>query len=129
MLRTNNLADWWKKSGKIWNNIPIRSKITILLIAGAIIPVVAVTQGIVEVSKQEALNNLKIGLKSKLSLLSDSIDSQKQTLEINTNTLALSVQTGNIDLKNSNNSQKLQVLIDGVRIQQPNASFYIITDD
>jgi methyl-accepting chemotaxis protein PixJ len=129
MQLTNNLASWWVNSGKIWNNIPIRSKIAILLIAGAIIPVVAVTQGIVEVSKQAALNSLKIGLKNKLSLLSDGIDTQKQTLEANANTLALSVQTGNIDLKKSNNSQQLQALIDGVKMQQPNASFYLITDD
>jgi methyl-accepting chemotaxis protein len=129
MQLTNNLASWWINLGKIWNNIPIRSKIAILLIAGAIIPVVAVTQGIVEVSKQEALNNLRIGLKSKLSLLSDGIDTQKQTLEANANTLALSVQTGNIDLRNSNNIQKLQALIDGVKMHHSNASFYIITDD
>jgi methyl-accepting chemotaxis protein len=129
MQLVNNSASWWKNLGKIWNDIPIRSKIAILLIAGAIIPVVAVTQGIVEVSKQEALNNLKVGLKSKLSLFAESIDTQTQTLEANANTLAISVQTGNIDLRTSNSSQKLQSLIDSVRIQQPNASFYIITDD
>jgi methyl-accepting chemotaxis protein PixJ len=129
MQLINRSVSWWKNIGIIWNNIPIRSKIVILLIAGAIIPVVAVTQGIVEVSKQEALNNLQIGLKSKLSLLAESIDTQKQTLEANANTLALSVQTGNIDLRNSNDDRKLQALIDGVKLQQPNASFYIITDD
>jgi methyl-accepting chemotaxis protein PixJ len=124
---------WWKIPSNTWNNLPIRSKITTLLVVGAIIPVIAVTQGIVEVSRQEALGSLKSGLSNKLSLLAEAIDTQKSNLEINANTLALSVQTANIDLKNPSNiaanSQKLQSLIAGVKAQQPNASFYIITDD
>lgn len=126
-------TSWWKIPSNAWNDLPIRAKITTLLVAGAIIPVIAVTQGIVEVSKQEALSSLKLGLNNKLSLLAEAIDTQKSNLETNANTLALSVQTANIDLKNPSNiaanSQKLQSLIAGVKAQQPNASFYIITDD
>jgi methyl-accepting chemotaxis protein len=124
---------WWQIPSNTWNDLPIRAKITALLVVGAIIPVIAVTQGIVEVSKQAALSNLKAGLNNKLSFLAEEIDVQKSSLETNANTLALSVQTANIDLKNPNNiaanSQKLQSLIAGVKAQQPNASFYIITDD
>jgi methyl-accepting chemotaxis protein len=126
-------TSWWKIPSNAWNDLPIRAKITTLLVAGAIIPVIAVTQGIVEVSKQEALSSLKSGLNNKLSLLAAAVDTQKSNLETNANTLALSVQTANIDLKNPSNitanSQKLQSLIAGVKAQQPNASFYIITDD
>lgn len=49
---------------------------------GAIIPVIAVTQGIVEVSKQAALNNLKSELGNKLSFLAEEIDIQKSSLEL-----------------------------------------------
>ena len=125
-------ASWWQRLGNKWNNLSIRTKISILLVTGATIPVVAVTQGIVEFAKRESFNTLKARLATGLALLEDDIDIEKRSLAANTNTLALSVQAANINLNDTNsvasNSQKLQSLIADVKQQQPNASFYIITD-
>jgi methyl-accepting chemotaxis protein len=132
-LPTKRLS-WWQLPGRAWNNLPLRIKITTLLMLGATIPVIAVTQGIVEVTKREALSNLQEVLKTDLVLLNDAIDSQKQQLEASANTLALSVQAANIKLEeasriDSPQSQKLRSLIEATQKQQPNASFYIITDE
>ncbi|NJO93298.1 MAG: hypothetical protein HC820_01075 [Hydrococcus sp. RM1_1_31] len=134
-LKTETKAiAWWQLPGRAWNNLPLRIKITTLLMLGATIPVIAVTQGIVEVSRREALSNLQESLETELVLLDDEINSQKQQLEASAATLALSAQASNISLKeassvNSPQFQKLRSLIDETRKQQPNASFYVITDD
>lgn len=125
---------WWQLLDRAWNNLPLRVKITTLLMLGATIPVIAVTQGIVEVSRREALSSLQEVLKTDLVLLDDEINSQKQQLEASATTLALSVQASNISPEeatsvDSPQFQKLQSLIEATRKQQPKASFYIITDD
>ena len=124
---------WWQGIGKKWNNLSIRTKISILLITGATIPVIAVTQGIVEFAKRESFNTLKEKLVTQLTLLEDQIDIEKRSLATNANALALSIQTADIDLNDTNsitaNNQKLQSLIIDVKEQQPNASFYLITNE
>jgi methyl-accepting chemotaxis protein len=66
--------------------------------------------------------------------LDDAINSQKSRLEASANTLALSVQAASINTQeversNSPQLQKLQSLIEATQKQQPNVSFFIITDD
>lgn len=128
----NNSVAWWQRPKQFWNNIPIRAKTTILLIVTATVPVIAVTQGIVEVSRREALKGLENRLETELTLLEEEIYAQKQSLEANANTLALSVRAANINLDNADsvaaNSQKLQSFIEAAREQTSNASFYMITD-
>ena len=127
-----NSSSWWQGLVQTWDNIPIQAKITTLLITCATIPVIAVTQGIVEFARRDALNSLKNTLNTELALLQQEIDIQKQDLEANANALALSVQAADINLENTEavaaNGQKLQSFIASVRAQQPKASFYIITD-
>ncbi len=129
---TKIIDSWWQYPRQIWNNIPLRTKTTILLITVATIPVIAVTQGIVQISRQESLENLEILLDNNLTLLEEEINVQKRNLEANVNTLALSVQAAEINLEDANtvaaNSQKLQSFIEAVKEQKSNASFYLITD-
>lgn len=126
-------GSWWQRLGQKWNDISIRTKISILLVTGATIPIVAVTQGIVEFAKRESLHTLQNNLATKLVLLEEQIKIEKLNLETNANTLALLVQAAEIDLNNADsmatNNQKLHSFITNVRIQKPNASFYLITDD
>jgi methyl-accepting chemotaxis protein len=128
----NNNNSWWQRLGQTWNNIPIQGKITTLLIICTTIPIIAVTQGIVEFAKRDALKELQNTLTLDLTLLEQKISEQKRDLEINAHSLALSVQAADIDLENSNavaaNTEKLQSFIASVRAKQPNASFYIITN-
>ena len=122
----------WFGLGRKWDNLSIRAKISILLVTGAVIPVVAVTQGIVEFSKRESFKSLKEKLATQLVLLEDEIDVAKRDLAKDANALALSVRSADINLNDANsvtaNSQKLQSAIANIKEQQPNASFYLITD-
>ena len=122
----------WFGLGRKWDNLPIRAKISILLVTGAVIPVVAATQGIVEFSKRESFGALKEKLATQLVLLEDEIDVAKRDLAKDANALALSVRSADINLNDANsvtaNSQKLQSAIANIKEQQPNASFYLITD-
>ncbi len=116
---------------KFWNNLPLRTKITTLLLVAATIPVIAVTQGILASAKRDALSNLQQVLDVDLVLLEDEINTQKQQLEATANTLALSVQASKINPATAEASQlqELQTLITATQQQQANASFYLITDD
>ncbi|MDJ0597546.1 MAG: methyl-accepting chemotaxis protein [Crocosphaera sp.] len=118
---------------QFWNNLPLRTKITTLLLVAATIPVIAVTQGILVSAKRESINSLQKVLDVDLVLLNDEIDSQKQQLEATANTLALSVQASKINPATvkgeSTQFQELQSLITATQKQQPNASFYLITDN
>lgn len=124
---------WWHLPVRLWNNLPLKAKITTLLILGSAIPVIAVTQAIVEFTRQKALSNLQETLNTDLVLLDNAINSQKQELEHSANTLALSVESSNINLQEASKVQspqfqKLQALVAASHTQIPDASFYIITD-
>jgi methyl-accepting chemotaxis protein len=125
-------SSWWQLPIRFWDNLPIKTKITTLLIVGATIPVIAVTQGIVEVKKRDAISNLENVLETDLVILEDEINSQKKQLTASANILAISVQTSEISpeeaVVGSPQLQKLQSLITATQKQQPNASFLIITD-
>ncbi|MDJ0658603.1 MAG: methyl-accepting chemotaxis protein [Crocosphaera sp.] len=116
---------------KFWNNLPLRTKITALLLVAATIPAIAVTQGISSSARREAVSNLQEVLNTDLVLLEEEINAQKQQLEATANTLALSVQASKINPATAETSQlqELQALITATQKQQPNASFYLITDD
>ena len=124
---------WWQGLGRTWNNLSIKAKISILLVTGAAIPVIAATQGIVEFARRESLKSLQSNLATELILLEQEISLEQRNLATNANTLALSVQAAEVNLKDPNsvasNSQKLQSFIKNVRNQKSNASFYLITDD
>lgn len=126
------LSSWWQRLGQKWNDLPIGSKISIMLVTGATIPVIAVTQGIVEFAKRDSLKSLQNNLATKLVLLEEQINIEKVNLANNANALALLVQAADINLEDPNsvetNSRKLQSFIIDLKNQQPNASFYIITD-
>jgi methyl-accepting chemotaxis protein PixJ len=123
---------WWQWPAKVWDNTSIRGKITTLLVTGAVVPVVAVTQGIVEVSRQSALNELKSSLQTKLLVLNDAVSSEKQMVESAAITLAQSVSAAgiNVDDATAVNAQrdKLNAFVQVAQSQESDANFYVITD-
>ncbi|MDJ0510966.1 MAG: methyl-accepting chemotaxis protein [Crocosphaera sp.] len=116
---------------KFWNNLSLQTKITTLLLVAATIPAIAVTQGILASARREAFSNLQQVLDVDLVLLEEEINGQKQKLEATANTLAISVQASKINPATAEASQlqELETLIRATQKQQPNASFYLITDD
>jgi methyl-accepting chemotaxis protein len=123
---------FWQTPAQIWNNLSIRAKITTLLVTGAAIPVIAVTQGIVGLSKDAALNSMKETLKIELLILEKSIKSETRQIEDNSNVLAQSVVAAGIDLNDTaaTNAQqaKLTSFIQSAKDLKPDASFYLIVN-
>jgi methyl-accepting chemotaxis protein len=123
---------WWQQPAQIWNNLSIRAKITTLLVAGAAIPVVAVTQGIVGMSRASALDDLRSRLKTELLILEKSVQSETRQIADSSNILAQSVAAAGInpdDLSSTADRQaKLTAFIQTAKALKPNASFYLITN-
>lgn len=128
----NNRLPWLRKISIFWNDLPIKTKITTLLMICAIIPGFTVTQGLVKVAKDESIQDLQRLLEVDLVTLEDAIDAQKKQMESTAKILALAVETAEINPgrinQDSNETQKIQRLIKETHLSQPNASFYIITD-
>ncbi len=132
--KNNNVSGkaLWQQPARIWNNFSIRAKITTLLLTGAIVPVVVVTQGIVGLARTSALDDLKDSLNTKLLVLDKSIKSETRQIEGSSSILAQSViATGlNLDDASAMTTQqaKLSSFIQTAKNLKPNASFYLITN-
>jgi methyl-accepting chemotaxis protein len=128
-------SSWWQVPISFWDNLPIKTKITTLLIVGATIPVIAVTQGIVEFAKKESISVLQKSLETNLTILEQEIEQNTNKLQSMANTLALAVEASGIDPQlattDPSQLQKLAYFIRTVKTQYDdlNASFYIITDN
>ena len=122
---------WWQQPAQIWNNLSIRAKITTLLVAGAAIPVIAVTQGIVGMSRESALDDLRSLLKTELLILEKSVQSETRQIADSSRILAQSAIAAGInpDAPSSTDRQaKLTAFIQTAKALKPNASFYLITN-
>jgi methyl-accepting chemotaxis protein len=123
---------WWQQPAQMWNNLSIRAKITTLLITGAAIPTIAVTQAIVGLTKESALNDLRSYLKTELLILEKSVQSETRQIGDSSNILAQSVVAAGINLNDPNSTAdrqaKLTSFIQTAKELKPNASFYLITN-
>ncbi|WP_319419585.1 cache domain-containing protein [Pleurocapsa sp. FMAR1] len=132
MPRKEQSSSFWQKITQKWNNIPLRTKISLLLVTGATIPVVAATQGIVKFTQNELISNLQNTLNTELTLIEEEITLERGKLEDSAHSLALAVEAAEINLNNTDsvqsNNQKLESFIVKTQAQAPDANFYIITD-
>ena len=123
---------WWQQPAQIWNNLSIRAKITTLLVAGAAIPVIAVTQGIVAMSRSSALDDLRSRLKTELLILEKSVQSETRQIADSSTILAQSVIAAGINPDEpsftADRQAKLTAFIQTAKVLKPNASFYLITN-
>ena len=124
----------WQKTVSIWDNLPIKTKITSLLILCATIPAIAVTQGIVEVAKRESISILQKSLETNLTILEDEIEQTTNELGNIANTLAVAVEASTINPQLAKTDpaqlQKLKYFLGNVeqQYQDSKVSFYIVTD-
>ena len=129
---TSTNKSWWQKPVRAWNDLSIRAKITTLLVAGATIPVIVVTQGIVGLARDSELRNLKDSLKTELLILERSIQAETRQIEDNSSLLAQSVTAAGINLDDpvaaTTQQAKLTAFVQAAKALKPNASFYLIAN-
>jgi methyl-accepting chemotaxis protein len=120
-----------------WNQLGFRSQLALLLIAGAALPVIAVTQGIVWFSQQNAQKSLLETIKSNTAgFRDDYILWQRLESTSQAHTIADVVSASKIDLQNPQqiaaNRPLLQSLLKPIahEAERPDSwkSFRIITD-
>ncbi len=129
---TSVLSKWRRQQMRIWNDLSIRVKITTLLMIGAALPIVIVTNGIVGLSRETALSDLKSSLKTKLLILEKSVKSETRQIEDSANVVAQAVIAADINLDDPgaviSKRAKLTSFVTAAKEQKPDASFYLITN-
>ncbi len=118
-----------------WDNLSVRTKLALLLASSAAIPVIAVTQGLVTVNRNQALQNLEESLQkdgksfANEYVLWTQVESQSQA-----ENLAKLVQATNVDLSNpAQVSERRTLLQNSLQINngvdpESNKNFQIFTD-
>lgn len=61
-IRKSSRAGFGQQLRRKWDNLGFRAKIALLLLGSAALPVIAVTQGLVTLNRNESLQNLKASL-------------------------------------------------------------------
>ncbi len=128
-------TSFWQIMLQGWNNLSFQTKLTILLVSSATLPVIFVTQSLVTINKDRALNDLKETLQqdgkafAEEYVLWTQVDSQAKA-----ESLAQLVQATNLDLNNPGEiSVRRAFLQNFLKIQngsdpELNKNFQIFTD-
>ena len=130
---------FWQHLIRGWENLTFRTKLTIILIAGAAVPVIAVTQGLTSLSQGSARAALEETLRSEESgFVNDYLLRLKGESQWQANTIAETVQAAGIDLQQptqvNSNIPLLQALVTKMMAVQDSThpdfykSFRIITN-
>ncbi len=114
---------------KGWQNFNFRTKLTLLLLAGAALPVIATTQGIVMTVQRQLLPIVEENLLSvELRALEAEIDNAMDEIEEEAKTLAQLVEARNLDVSNPAQGAAVRELMDKSQEPDPDESFYLLTD-
>lgn len=135
VVRKSSRAGFGQQLRRKWDNLDFRTKIALLLVGSAALPVIAVTQGLLSLNRNESLQNLKASLEqdgksfAQEYVLWSQVESQGQA-----ENLAKVVQATNIDLSNpAQVSERRAFLQNFLTINngvdpESNKSFQILTD-
>jgi hypothetical protein len=64
-----------------WNSLSFRSKLTLLLVIGAILPVIVATQGLVTILQGDLIQNLQSRLRIQSNILEGKLDNLRSNEE------------------------------------------------
>ena len=116
-----------------WDNFNFRTKLTLLLVIGAALPVIAATQSIITIAQRQSIEGLEEVLRRELIILEEEIDTQQKGMKANAKTLATFIETTGIDVSNPDQVAayrgRLQSFLAQAKQENPARSFYIITDN
>ncbi|WP_052672495.1 GAF domain-containing protein [Aliterella atlantica] len=125
----------WQRLTQPWSNLNFQTKLTILLMASAALPVVAVTQSLVNLNHNRELNTIKAALqKDGRAFTQEYVLWTQVESEAQAKNLASLVQASDIDLSNPQavaaRRTYLQnfLIIENGADPETNKSFQIITD-
>jgi methyl-accepting chemotaxis protein len=120
-----------------WENLNLRTKLTILLVGSAALPVIVATQGIVAVTKESLFLKFEESLQREgTSFTQDYVLGNVEESKSEANTIAQFIQTTQIDLNNprqiANQRELLQTFIGNFKVSEDSGSveknIRIVTD-
>ena len=112
----------------IWDNLNFRLKLTLLLLASIALPVIAVTEGIVNVAEKQLQESLEQNLKLDLRALEDELGDTQEEIEEETAKLAKAITLSQIDVSDVNNIATVNRILSNYTKIDNDENFYLITD-
>lgn len=129
MLKTT-LPEGASPAGKIrqfWENLTFQSKLAIMLVCGATVPLIVVVQATTNLSERNFLAQLEQTLRKDLTALTDEVSFNKDLTQREAANLAGQVEAVSIDLNNPQSVSLHRPLLNKA-VSVPRASFVILTD-
>ncbi|MDR9894958.1 methyl-accepting chemotaxis protein [Aetokthonos hydrillicola Thurmond2011] len=111
-----------------WYNLSFRGKLTLLLVIGAVLPVIVATQGLVTVLQSELIQNLQNRLRIQSNILQGKLDHLRSNEEREAQNLASIVESQQWSLNRPEQVAVLRNLISNYIALNSKESFYIITN-
>ncbi len=129
--RTSRVTFWqrWRQG---WHNLSFRTKLAILLIGSATLPVIVVTQGIVVIAEHGLIQGLQESLQKELICLEQEVDKLIQSNKVIATSLGELVETTGIDLSNQKDVLARRALLKnfvGYPINGQGGEIRILTDN
>jgi methyl-accepting chemotaxis protein PixJ len=90
----------WERLRQKWDNLGFRSKLALLLVSSAAIPVIVVTQAMENVTEDRLLASYEDSLKQELAFLNTGIEKVKDTNKVVAGSIANSVESAGFNLNN-----------------------------
>jgi len=120
----------WQGFSQAWDLSSFRTKLALILVSTAALPVVVTTQGVVEIAKQRLVLEMQESLKTNLNLLEQEVGQVKSKNENTASSLAEIVKTTELDPKNKEDKKVIREILKDFTSQkseQSGQSFQILT--
>ena len=99
---------------RTWDNFKFRTKLTILLVGGASLPVIAMTQGVIWISNSYVLPSLQGSIDKELTILDEAFSNIVNSNQVSASTAAEEIVTSGIDLNNPTSVTKNRELLSSI---------------
>jgi len=127
ILPKNSFAPSWRWLRRRWENLAFQSKLAIMFVSGATVPLIAVVQATTILSESNFLTQLNQTLDKDLSALADEVSYNKELTLVKAAKLADQVEVAGVDLNNPQSVSWHRTLLNkAVNVQR--VSFVIFTD-
>ena len=101
--QTKSKVPFWKLPAQVWNNVGVRWKLSIVLLLASGLPVLIVTQILVESSEQASFKELRTSLREKGSFfVSEYVLWTNSESRRDAEAIAKSIEDANLDLSDVN---------------------------
>ncbi|HEY9846188.1 MAG TPA: tetratricopeptide repeat protein, partial [Candidatus Caenarcaniphilales bacterium] len=87
-----------QRLGQGWENLGFQTKLALLLVGSAAIPVIAVTQSLGRIAENRLASEYEAGLRQNLTILTDAVENAQDTNKVVAATMAKSLRESGIDL-------------------------------